>query len=550
MKRNAVAWAALVVSAAALVGSHNFTKPVPAAQEIPAEGQKAAKSLSDAFGAVADFVKPSVVSISVQKKGVAGMLGGGRRAPFRFFGDPDKMTPKDREKLKDLFKQFNPDLKDDQFDQFFNGPEGKKKESKPRLEKEQFDFRPEGTGSGFVYDDKGHILTNNHVVADTEKIEVTFSDGEVLPAKVVGTDPDADVAVIKVDSNAYRPLPKGQSKNLRVGEWVIAVGSPFGLDQTVTAGIISATEHTLSPEINKYAAMIQTDAAINPGNSGGPLLDMNGRVIGINSAIATGSHTSAGVGFAIPIDLASQLADKLIKDGKISRVMVGIKMQSLTPQVIREHKLDAKTKGVLVDGVAKGSPAEKAGIKPGDVITGFEGQPVNSMAGFRNLVSTSDPGKSYSLKFVRGGHEETASLTPAPEKEILTAFGQRDREERQSTERRETKSDGFGLGVQELTPELAKNFGYPKDTEGVVVAAVEEGSPAEAAGLEEGDLIVKVVKDKKIQPVKTLKDFREAVGKGETDELAMYVKDVNNPTKPGQFITLTKGEKKEKKDQK
>jgi serine protease Do len=356
MKNNVVAWAALVVSAAALAGPRFMNKPVGAVQEIPAEGQKAARALSEAFGAVADFARPSVVQISVNKK-----VGGFRVG--------------------------------------------------------------EGTGSGFVYDDHGHILTNNHVVAGADQIEVTFHDGETAKAKVVGTDADADVAVIQVDTTQYRALPKGKSDKLRVGEWVMAIGSPFGLDQTVTAGIISATERE-NMKINKYESFLQTDCAINPGNSGGPLVDMNGRVVGINSAIATSSRSNAGVGFAIPMDMASVLADKLIKDGRVSRALVGLLLSKapMTPSVAKKLGLAEKTHGVLVRGVVEGSPAAKAGVETGDVIVEFDGHLVSTESTFRNLVSASDAGKSYALKFIREGKTQEAKVTPALEKDIQLPF--------------------------------------------------------------------------------------------------------------------------------
>jgi serine protease Do len=574
MKRNAVAWAALVLSLAALVGSRNFSRAVPAAQDIPAEGQKAAKALSEAFEAVADFVKPSVVQISVEKKGGLGGLfggGGGRGgAPFRFFGDPGQMNPKD---LKDLLKRMHPDLNDDQLDDLLKQlPKGGESQPRPRsnrresretpkgTEKLQFDFHQQGTGSGFIYDEKGHILTNNHVVADAEKITVTFHDGETAEAKVVGTDPDADVAVIKVDNTSYRPLPRGKSKSLRVGEWVLAFGSPFGLSQTVTAGIISATERSMvevgQQNINKYEAFIQTDCAINPGNSGGPLVDMNGRVIGVNSAIATLTRSNAGVGFAIPIDMASLLADKLIKDGKVSRARVGIALEPLTPTKARKIGLDPKTKGVIAGDVVKDSPAAKAGLKGGDVITSFDGNPVYSISGFRNIVSTSDTGKSYELKYLRDGKEHSATITPAPEAQVVfdlerqlqraqSEQTERDRTERERPKRAQpTRSEGFGLGVKELTTELAKKYGYPEGTQGLVVQSVDEGSAAEAAGLEEGDVITKVVKGENIENVRSAKDLKDAAGDG--DELSVMVKDVRNPKNPAKLTTLTKGERVEK----
>jgi len=508
MRRNAVAWAALVISTAALAGNRFAAKPATAVQEIPAEGQKAARALSEAFGAVADFARPSVVQISVEKK------MGGLRLPGlggRGNGNSQDVDPKDMEEM--LKKFFGPG-------------------SGFKFEKEQ--FAAQGTGSGFVYDDRGHILTNNHVVSGAGKIKVTFHDGETAEAKVVGTDPGADVAVIQVDTNRYRSLPKGNSDKLRVGEWVIAVGSPFGLEQTVTAGIISATERG-TVGINQYESFLQTDCAINPGNSGGPLIDMNGRVVGINSAIATTTRASAGVGFAIPIDMASVLADKLIKDGKVSRVMVGIRMsdQPFTPSLAKKLGLSQKTQGVLVDKVLEGTPSAKAGVKPGDVITEFNGHPVHSMATFRNLVSASDAGKSYPLKLFRDGREQVVQVTPAPEGSAVFAQG------------RPAQLNDFGLAVQPLNAELAAKYKYPKDATGLVVTEVASESPAELAGLEKGDLITDVVQGKKIVPVKTADELASAA-QGR-DRLSLYVRNVREPEKDAEIITLNpKGEEKQK----
>jgi len=518
MRRNAVAWAALVVSTAALVSSRVSSTPVTAVQEIPAKGQETAHALSAAFGAVADFVRPSVVQITVQKKAGAGLrMGGGGRGAM-----PENVDPKD---LDEMMKKF------------FGQGKGFK------FEKQQ--FAAEGTGSGFVYDDRGHILTNNHVVNGADKILVTFHDGETAPAKIVGTDPESDVAVIQVDSTSYPALPKGQSGKLRVGEWVIAVGSPFGLEQTVTSGIISATERD-SVGINKYESFLQTDAAINPGNSGGPLVDMNGRVVGINSAIATQTRSSAGVGFAIPMDMATVLADKIIKDGKVSRARVGLKlkMDPMTPSLAKKLGLDAKTHGIIVDEVADGSPGAKAGIKNGDVIVEFDGHPVHTVSTFRNLVSAADAGKSYDVKLFRGGKAQVAQVTPAPEKQVLFAH----EKEAEKARAELAKLEGFGLAAQPVPASVATKLGYPKDATGLVVVGVKPGSPAEKAGLEEGDLITKVVKDKKIQPVKDIDDLVSAAAG--SDELALFVKDVRNPEKDAQAITLNKKAEKDKDEKK
>jgi serine protease Do len=526
MRRNAVAWAALVVSTAALVSSRGLTRPIPAAPQLPAEGQKTARALSEAFVAVADFVKPSVVQISVERRGgVLRIPGqGNRRMPFPGPGNP--LDPKD-------FKDFEEMLK-----RFF-GPGFK-------FEHEQFQGPvAEGTGSGFLYDDKGHILTNNHVVEGSGKITVTFHDGVEAPATIVGTDPMSDVAVIKVENTSYRPLPRGSSSNVRVGELVLAVGSPFRLNSSVTQGIISATERN-NVGVNEYESFLQTDAPINPGNSGGPLVNMDGQVIGINSAIVTGggglslgSGGNDGVGFAIPIDMASNVAEKLIKDGKVSRARIGIALGPLSPAMAKQLGLDPKTKGVLCNEIVPGSPADKAGLKPGDVITAFNGQPVVSVPTFRLNVAASDVGRSYPLTYYRDGKERTTKVIPAPSDKVV--FGReesssRESEERPSVSPRTTIND-FGLEVQPLTAELARPLGLPADLQGLLISSVKEGSVAEAEGLEAGMVITKVVRDQKIQPVKSVQEFQELARK--SDELALYVQS----SKLSRFVTLTKPQK-------
>jgi serine protease Do len=519
MKRNAVAWAALVVSTAALVSSRGLTRPMPAAPSLPAEGQKAANALSEAYVAVAEFVKPSVVQISVERKGSTIRIPGrGRQMPFPFPGPGGgNLDPKDFEDM--LKKFFGPDI---------------------RPEKEQFGPLAEGTGSGFVYDENGHILTNNHVVEGSQKITITFHDGVEASATVVGTDPQSDVAVIKVDNTNYRPLPRGSSSKLRVGELVMAVGSPFGLSQTVTTGIISATERN-DVHINEYESFLQTDAAINPGNSGGPLVDMNGRVIGVNSAIVTGSRGNDGVGFAIPIDLAASIADKLIKSGKVQRARIGIALGVLSPVMAKQLGLDPQTRGVLVNEVVAGSPADKAGLKQGDVITEFNGNPVVSLPAFRLNVAASDIGRSYSLTYYRDGKRQTTTITPAPSEQVVftqerESSSARDRESK--PESAKTTIDDFGLEVQPLTADLAKSLGLSSELQGLLVSSVKEGSPAEAAGIETGNVITKVVRDRKIQAVKSVKEFQELTSKA--DEVAVYVQSSQGT---GRFVTLSKSKK-------
>jgi serine protease Do len=518
MKRNPVAWAALIVASAALFSSAGFLRQMPAAPKVSEEGQRAAKALSQAFGAVAEFARPSVVQIVVQKK------GGSLPPSMRRFQLPNPRggpgNPGDQGKdLEEMLRKFF-------------GPE-----SGPQ--KEQFGNRARGVGSGFVYDNKGHILTNNHVVEDSDSISVTFWDGVEAKATLVGTDKDSDVAVIKVENTSYPPLPKGDSNKLKVGELVMAVGSPFELSQSVTTGIISALERN-SVGINKYESFIQSDAAINKGNSGGPLVNMDGEVIGINSAIMSQSSGSDGIGFTIPINMAASVATMLLKDGKVHYARVGIQLAPLSPAMARQFGLDEGTKGILIGDVLPGSPAEKAGLKQGDVIIGFAGEKVHSLPSFRLKVATSEVSKPSELVFLRDGKERTTSIVPAPAENIVFDVekdGQPGSQRPKASEPEKTAINGFGLDVQPLTADLAKPLGLPTDMKGLVVSSVKDGSPAEAAGIEQGDVITKVIQDHKPRPLTSVKDFQDLAGK--SDELAVYVQ----KGKIGGFVILNKNSK-------
>ena len=523
MKRNPVAWVAILVSTAALVNSSGVLRKVPAAPKVSPESQKTVQALSQAFESVADFVRPSVVQISVQKK--AGRLPNLRNFPFPGPGgqrNPNPGNPSNPRDLKDL---------EEMLKRFF-GPDG-------APEREQFGGRGQGTGSGFVYDNHGHILTNNHVVDSAEKITVTFHDGTEAIATVVGTDSKADVAVIKVDNTSYPALPRGDSSKLRVGELVMAVGSPFELSQSVTTGIISATERN-EVGINEYESFLQTDAPINPGNSGGPLVNMNGEVIGVNSAIVTGGRGNDGIGFAVPIDMAANVADQLIKDGKVHRARIGIKLGLLTPVLAKQLGLEPGTKGILIDEVVAGSPADKAGLKQGDIIVGFAGEKIASRPAFRLKVASSPMGKSYEIEYYREGKRHSTTITPAPAENVVFDL------ERESGQDRDSKSyepvktaiSDFGIEVQPLTPELAKSLDLPANTKGLLVSEVKDGSSAEAEGIKQGDVITKVVRDQRIQPVTSVKEFQDLASK--SDAISFYVQSGKSQ---GRFATLTKAKK-------
>jgi serine protease Do len=514
MKRNPVAWAALIVSSAALFSSSGLLRQMPAAPKVTEEGQRTAKALSQAFGAVADFTRPSVVQISVQKKMAAGLrrfqVPGQRGIP----GNPSDPS-RDMEEM--LRKFFGPDA----------GPQ-----------QEQFGNRVSGLGSGFVYDDRGHILTNNHVVEDAEKLTVTFWDGVEVKATVVGTDKQSDVAVIKVDNTSYPSLPRGDSSKLKVGELVVAVGSPFGLSQSVTTGIVSALERS-QVGINGsegYESFIQTDAPINRGNSGGPLLNMDGEVIGVNSAIASGGQGNDGVGFTIPINMARNVAEMLIKDGKMHYARIGVQLGPLTPVIARQLGLDPTAKGIFVVRVFPGSPAEKAGLKEGDVIIGYAGDKVVNGSSFRLKVATSETSKPQDLVYVRDGKERKTSIIPAPEEKVVFDEDKKDATgDGTGTVYPKSEVDGFGLELQPLTSELAKPLGLPTDQKGLLVASVKDGSMAAEEGIQEGDVITKVIKDRKIQPVTSVKDFQDLASKNE--EVSFYVQ---RGKLGGRYVTLSK----------
>jgi len=523
MKRNPVAWAALIVASAALLSSAGFLRTIPAAPKVSEESQRTAKALSEAFGAVAEFVRPSVVQISVQKKasamsGLRNLIPGSpnnRRFQMPIPRGNGQPTPKD---FEDFLKRFlDPDSGVPEKEQFGPGGPGGK-----------------GLGSGFVYDNRGHILTNNHVVENSEKIEVTFHDGVKVKATVVGTDKRSDVAVIKVDNTSYPPLRRADSSKLKVGELVMAVGSPFGFSQTVTQGIISALERSMG--INEYESFIQTDAAINRGNSGGPLVDMNGDVIGINSAIISGSNSSGsdGIGFTIPINMASSVADMLIKDGKVHYARIGTFLGPLTPALARDLGLDEGTRGVMVQGVVPGSPAEKAGIKEGDVIVGFAGEKIHDGSSFKLKVATSEVAKPYELKFIREGKERSTSIVPIDAEKVAFEEDQ-EREAPVPSETEKTTISDFGLEVQALTPSLAKQLGLPEKTTGLMVTSVKNDSTAAEEGIEEGDVITKVIRNRRPQPLSTVKEFQDLTSK--SDQLSVHVQ---RGKLGGRYVTLSK----------
>lgn len=438
------------------------------------------RETGEAFASVARSVSPSVVFIRVEGKSLASMPREfsspfGNEWPF---GD-------------DLFKRF--------FGEEFRGF--------PPPNIAPGEQRQIGQGSGFVFaasrgllSDKSYILTNNHVVGTAENIRVTLQDGREFSAEITGRDPQSDVAVIEIKTGGLPALNWGDSSSLQVGEWVVAIGNPFGLSHTLTVGVVSATGRT-SVGINDYEDFIQTDAAINPGNSGGPLVNLEGEVVGVNTAIFSHSGGYMGVGFAIPSNLAKNIAHQLIDHGEVTRGYLGIVIQQLTPALSESFNIETG-RGILVAQVNKDSPADKAGLREGDVIVEFRGKQAKDVGSFRNLVALTMPGKTESLVVLRNGKRKTLQVT-------IGRFSGDSLAAQEPTR----GVDEIGLVVQTLTPQLAEQFNA-KAGEGVVVTGVQPGSIAAMAGIETGFVILEV--NRKV--VKSAAEFQRAVEQAAADK--------------------------------
>ncbi len=363
--------------------------------------------------------------------------------------------------------------------------------------------RQKSLGSGFLIDRDGSILTNNHVVENAEKIVVKLADEREFEAKVVGKDSKTDIAVIKINTKGnFAVPPLGDSDQLEVGEWVMAIGNPFGLDNTVTAGIVSAKGRHIGA--GPYDNFIQTDASINPGNSGGPLINLSGEVVGINTAIFSRTGGNIGIGFAIPINLVKELLPQLKGKGKVTRGYLGVLIQKVTPDIAESLGMD-KPHGALVANVSKDGPAERAGVKVGDVIIEFDGKEVRESNDLPIVVARTSVEKKVRLKVLRDKKE--LSLT--------VAVGELKDEEVVASAKEQGE---LGLTVQQVTPQIAESLGLDR-AEGVVVAAVEPGSPGDDAGLRRGDVILEV--DRK--PVRKLADYRKAIGEGKKGKGVLFL---------------------------
>jgi serine protease Do len=388
------------------------------------------------------------------------------------------------------------------FRQFFGDEMGKQFHMAPRQEREQ------GLGSGVIVTPDGYILTNNHVVDGATDISVTLKDKREFKARVIGTDPRTDIAVLKIDATSLPAIVIGDSSKVQVGDYALAVGDPFGVGQTVTMGIVSATGRA-NLGIEDYEDFIQTDAPINPGNSGGALINDRGELIGINTAIiAHGSEGNQGIGFAVPVNLARTVMDEILKNGKVTRAYLGIVPQDVSPALAKAFN-EKDLHGALVGDVSPNSPAQKSGLQRGDIILELNGTPVTDANQLRMSISMMQPGADVKLKVVRNGSEREVAvkLGELPTKEASA----------KSNSQGSESSALSGVSVENLDSDTARQVGVPANTQGVVVTDISPSSPAAGSGLERGDVIQEV----NHQPVKNTSDFERAVRNSKEETLLL-----------------------------
>lgn len=424
------------------------------------ENIQLAQRVSQAFSLIAEKSAPSVVYIETERV----VTRPQPFHPFDFFGD-------------EFFRRF------------FSPPK----------------YRERGAGTGFILTKDGYIVTNNHVIEGAQKITVKLVDGRTFSGKVVGTDPFSDVAVIKVEAHNLPTLPLGNSDLIRIGEWVIAIGNPFGLTHTVTVGVISAKGRS-GIGITDIEDFIQTDAAINPGNSGGPLLNLKGEVIGMNTAIFSRSGGYMGIGFAIPINIVKTVAEQIRTKGKVERGWLGVVIQDLTPSLAEELNLKV-TQGVLITEVIPDSPAAKAQLREKDVILSINGKAVKNASDLRSQILLLKPGTEVELEIMRGAEKKRIKVViEAPKRGMLTSKVER--------ERLEELLEEFGLVIADLNPDILRRLGLPPNTKGVVITQIIPDTPADYEGLSPG-MVIEEVNNKRVknsleffEVLKELKDKR------------------------------------------
>ncbi len=423
--------------------------------------------LSDALAEVADAARPAVVNISTTSTVVM------QDNPFGdMFNDP-------------FFKRF--------FGDQFNHPEQKKK------------FKSSALGSGVIVSEDGYILTNNHVIKNADEIKVILYDKREFTGKVIGSDPRTDLAVVKINANNLPTLNFGESSKLKTGDVVLAIGNPFGLNQTITMGIVSAVGRS-NVGIADLEDFIQTDAAINPGNSGGAMVNARGELVGINTAIFSTSGGYMGIGFAIPADMAKTVMNSIVKHGKVIRGWLGVSIQDLTPELAKSLNI-SETAGALISGVEKDSPAAKAGLKRGDLVIELDGKKIANSTSLRNMVSANAPGTKTAVKIIRDGKEQSLTV-------MLGEY-----KEKRVVKKTEYNNALKGITVQELTPSLRDKLRLPEDLNGVVVTSIGQDSPTQEF-LQINDVIQEVNRTQ----IQNVQNYDQVVSKiGEKDSVLLLV---------------------------
>jgi serine protease Do len=458
---------------------------------------------SNAFVAIAEHVTPAVVSIEATREG--------RQGTARLRG---RVPPG----MEDFFQQFDPRRQ---------GPS-------------------EASGSGFIVSKDGYILTNNHVVEDADRVTVTLTDHRVFKAKVVGRDPTTDVAVIKIDGGSFPTIAIGDETNARIGEWVLAIGNPLGLDFTVTAGIISAKGRggrelrNLLPGQYAISDFIQTDAAINPGNSGGPLVNIRGEVIGINGAIASPTGFYTGYGFAIPITLAKNVMDDIIRYGKVRRPVLGIAIDDVTPEDAQAAGLKTIT-GVKVGGFnpSDESPAEKAGVEPGDVIVAIDGKAVDRVSALQRIVRTHEPGETVAIDVMRYGNRKSfrVKLSEAPPDEQAVA-----QEPRTVVSPAGMVTGKLGIAVEPVAPDFVRENSLTAEQRGLRVTDVQHASPAFQKLFEGSDVITEILYPGPRRPVRAVADLQQALDRLKNgDVISLFVLSVSPQGQSTRVVNLRVG---------
>jgi len=426
---------------------------------VPALSQAAVPMVPASFSNLAEQAKPGVVNIQTTKT-----IQGGGRVFQHFFGSP--------------FGGNRPGMED-----FLS----------PYLRQQPRSRTERSLGSGFIIDKKGFIVTNHHVIKDADKIKVILHDNKEYDAKIIGTDPMTDLALIKIEAKGLKPLKFGSSQDAAVGSWVVAIGSPFGLEQTVTAGIVSAKGRIIGS--GPYDDFIQTDASINPGNSGGPLLNLEGEVIGINTAII---KSGQGIGFAIPSDMATGIIEQLTESNSVSRGWLGVAIQNVSNEMAEYYKLDPG-QGVYVAKAYEENPAYEAGIRQGDVITSIDGKNIDSSRDLTMTIANLKVGQKIKVKLIREGGEKT----------FLVALGKRPDEVADSGLQSMKTHDDFGFTFKPLDDRIGQQLGYPSGLNGLVVTQIKPGTLAEKSGVRIGDLLVEVNHQKIGNP----NDYTKALNK-------------------------------------